>query len=293
MSRVERAQDREWEQEGHSSPLGGKNFNFKYSKRTTEELLEELARRLEAGGDGGKDKDKDEETLALKEEIIRRNTGLVMKIAQEFTHSGEPLEDLLQAGYLGLLNAVHNFDLRRGHKFSTYATHLIKGEIRHYIRDKHNTIHIPQWVQELSHQVALAEERLFKQYGRFPTISELAEELNITEEGIKEVLKARDAISYISIDAERRADDPRPQIDIGKIRSLHEEPFPWEQRVRIMAAIERLGELQRKIIQGLFYSEKSQAEVGREVGLSQRQVSRLKREILEELRRLLDEGEPA
>ena len=251
---------------------------------TTEALLEELARRLAAGR--GKD---DEEVLALKEEIIRRNTGLVVKIAQEFVHSGEPLEDLIQAGYLGLLNAVHNFDLRRGHKFSTYATHLIKGEIRHYIRDKHNTIRIPQWVQELGHQVALAEERLFKQYGRFPTISELAEELNITEEGIKEVLKARDALNYISIDEERRADDPRPTIDIERIRSKREEPFPIEQRIRILMAIERLSELQRRIIQGLFYHEKSQAEVGQEVGLSQRQVSRLKQAILEELKRLLDD----
>jgi len=269
------------EREGHPGPGSKGRSPRRYAECTTEGLLEELARRLRAGGDG------DEETIALKEEIIRRNTGLVVKVAQEFVHSGEPLEDLIQAGYLGLLNAVHNFDLRRGHKFSTYATHLIKGEIRHYIRDRHGPVKIPQWIQELSRRVALAEEHLFKQHGRFPTISELAEELNMTEEGIKEVLKAREAMSYISIDWERRADDPRPTIEVERIRSLHEEPFPWEERVRIVAAIERLTALQQRVIHGLFYSRKSQSEVGKEVGLTQRQVSRLKMEILQELKELL------
>jgi len=257
-----------------------KGRSSRFANRSTEDLLEELARLVRNGKE-------DEETREIKEEVIRRNVGLVAQIAKEFLHSGEPLEDLIQAGYLGLLNAVHNFDLRRGNKFSTYATHLIKGEIRHYIRDKHGPVKIPQWIQELNFEVNKAEERLFKQLGRFPTIEELAEELNMAEEGVREVLKARESMSYISIDAERRADDPRPQIEIEKIRSLREEPFPWEQRVRIMAAIERLTTLQQRIIHGLFYGGKSQKEVGKEIGLSQRQVSRLKQEILEELRGLL------
>lgn len=251
-----------------------------FSDRSTEDLLEELAERMAQGEEGP-------EVRAIKEEVIQRNVGLVAEIARKFLSSGEPLEDLVQAGYIGLLNAVHNFDLRRGNKFSTYATHLIKGEIRHYIRDKYGPVRIPQWIQELNYEVNAAEERLFKEYGRFPTIRELAEELNMAEEGVREVLKARKSMSYVSIDRERRADDPRPTIDIEKIRSIREEPFPWEQRVRIMAAIERLTELQQRVIRGLFYSQKSQSEVGKEVGLTQRQVSRLKAEILQELKGLL------
>ncbi|MFQ6118039.1 MAG: sigma-70 family RNA polymerase sigma factor [Candidatus Bipolaricaulia bacterium] len=264
-----------------------KERSSRFAERSTEELLEELAARMPRGENNS------EETGALKEEIIQRNVGLVAQIAREFVHSGEPLEDLVQAGYIGLLNAVHNFDLKRGNKFSTYATHLIKGEIRHYIRDKHGPVKIPQWIQELNSEVNAAEERLFKKYGRFPTIKELAEELNMAEEGVREVLKARKSMSYVSIDRERRADDPRPTIDIAKIKSLREEPFPWEQRVRIMAAVERLTVLQQRIIHGLFYGGKSQKEVGKEIGLSQRQVSRLKGEILQELRGLLGpEEEP-
>lgn len=264
-----------------------KERSSRFADRSIEDLLEELSERLARGEEG-------EEVSALKEEIIQRNITLVASIAREFVNSGEPLEDLVQVGYLGLLNAVHNFDLKRGNRFSTYATHLIKGEIRHYIRDKHGPLKIPQWIQNLNSEVNAAEERLFKQLGRFPTIRELAEELNMAEEGVCEVLKARKSMSYISIDQERRADDPQPTIEIEKIKSLHEEPFPWEQRVRIMAAIERLTTLQQRIIYDLFYGRKSQKEVGKEIGLSQRQISRLKEEILQELRGLLgpdsDEG---
>jgi RNA polymerase sigma-B factor len=255
-----------------------------FARRSTEELLEELAALMGRGAE-------EERVGKLKEEIVRRNVGLVADIAREFVSSGEPLEDLTQVGYIGLLNAVHNFDLKRGNKFSTYATYLIKGEIRHYIRDKHGPLRIPQWIQALNQQVNQAEEQLYKERGHLPTIKELAEQLNMAEEGIREVLKARVSMSYVSIDRERRADDPRPTIDIVKIRSLREEPFPWEQRVRIMAAIERLSEIQQRVIHGLFYRQQSQTEVGQEVGLSQRQVSRLKEEILQELKRLLGPGQ--
>lgn len=91
---------------------------------------------------------------------------MVKSIALEFTNSGEELEDLIQAGYIGLLNAVANFDLSRKVRFSTYASHLIRGEIRHYIRDKHAPVHVPQWVQAMNRRVTEAEEEFFKQEGR-------------------------------------------------------------------------------------------------------------------------------
>ena len=90
----------------------------------------------------------------LREELIIRNIGLVKSIAISFLNSGDLLDDLVQAGYIGLLNAVANFDLARSVRFSTYASYLIKGEIRHYIRDKHSTIRIPQWVQAMGQMIS-------------------------------------------------------------------------------------------------------------------------------------------
>jgi len=251
----------------------GKRQQGSGTYKTTEELLQDLA-------DTPLDTDHVKE---LKEEIVLRNIALVHACAREFISSGEPFEDLVSAGYIGLLNAVHNFEPERGLQFSTYATHLIKGEIRHHIRSRH-LIKIPGWLVELSNKVKEVEDQLFKTKGRLPTIEELAAELNITEEGILEVLKAQASMSYISLDQERRKGDPRPQIDLEKIKSREPDDFPIEQRIRIAMAIEKLSEVQQEVIKGLFYADKTQAELGKELGYSQRHISRLKEECLAKIK---------
>jgi RNA polymerase sigma factor (sigma-70 family) len=246
--------------------------------KTTEELLQELSETIDK-----------KRAMELKEEIIKRNIGLVRSIAYQFLNSGEPLEDLISAGYIGLLNAVHNFDLNRGHKFTTYASYLIKGEIRHHIRDNYNLIKVPRWLGELSDKLKAAEGDFFAQKGRPPTIGELADLLNIEEEGVAEVLKARDSINYISLDQERREDDPRPIIDVAKIKSKRREGFPIEYKIRIAMAIEKLSEVQQKVVKGLFYYRKTQAEVAKELGYSQRHISRIKNESLKQIKEVLQE----
>jgi len=254
-------------------------FKTGFGRFPTEELLEQL-REAEAQGD-------QDRAEAIREELVRRHIGLVRYIAAEFTFTGEPFEDLVQAGYLGLLGAVANFDLARGTKFSTYATHLIKGEIRHYVRDKHGSVHVPIAVRALAGKVTEAQDRLYQRLGRPPTLEEIAEELKVKPEAVREALKAREAMTYVSLDAGRRAHDPNPDFDLEGLLAAKESDIPLDVRVRIVRAVERLSTLQRRIIEGLFYQEKSQAEVGKEVGLSQRQVSRLKARILEEIKREL------
>ena len=112
---------------------GGTSF----AALTNEELIELLRDSVGSAENG-------HGSAQLQEEIVRRNVGLVKSIAVKFLGSGEPLDDLIQAGYIGLLNAAANFDLARNTRFSTYASYLIQGEIRHFIRDKHSTIRIPQ-----------------------------------------------------------------------------------------------------------------------------------------------------
>lgn len=243
-------------------------------KRTTEELLYDLKKTTDPAA-----------ISTLREEVVSRHIGLVKSIAAEFRSAGEPLDDLIQTGYIGLLSAAANFDPARGTKFTTYATYLIKGEIRHYIRDKYSTIRIPQWIQTLSNKMKQEEERFFQEKGHPPTIAELAQSLNLTTEGIAEVLKARDTMTYISIDQERRQYDPRPlALDISKIYSRQNTDFPIERRMEIIAAIENLTQIQRDIVTGLFYERKSQQALGTELNLSQRQVSRLKTQLLDKIK---------
>jgi len=223
----------------------------------------------------------------VREEIVKRNVGLVKSIALKFVHSGEPLDDLIQAGYIGLLNAVTNFDLAKETRFSTYATYLIRGEIRHFIRDKHSTIRIPQWVQTMNRRIKQVEEEVFQASGRPPTLREIADKLELTEEQVAGILRGRESMTYVSIDQERRSNDPNPSPPALEHLMTGSEDLPRDLRLRVVIAIEQLNEMQQQVIQGLFYQGKSQSELGSELGISQRQVSRLKDRILGEMKSTL------
>jgi len=253
---------------------------------TNEGLIARLREAMEGGEDAPS-------LTTLREAIIARNVGLVKSIARGFVHSGEPLEDLTQVGYIGLLSAVLNFDLSRGNRFSTYATYLIKGEIRHHIRDKHATIRIPQWVQTMNRRVKQAEETLFQEKGRPPTLDELSERLEISGEQLTELLRGREAMTYVSIDEKRREEDPRPVAPrLASVGARGGTGVAFDVRMRIVVAIEELADIQRQVIEGLFYEGKTQSEVGSELGMSQRQVSRMKARILKEMKERLDDEDP-
>jgi RNA polymerase sigma-B factor len=239
---------------------------------------EELLAQLRASDPSGA------ERSALEERIVARNVGLVKSIAVRFVGSGEPLDDLIQAGYIGLLNAVANYDLAHNTRFSTYASHLIQGEIRHYIRDRHSTIRIPQWVQTMNRRIKQAEEAFFQEHGRPPSLRELGAALDLTEVQLAALLRGRDAMTYVSIDQERRSNDPNPAPPTIEETMPESVAFALDTRMRIVAAIDQLAQMQRLIVQGLFYHGKSQSEVGEELGISQRQVSRIKDRALDELR---------
>ena len=250
----------------------------------TNEKLIELLRQAKSTEGTGLD------IAGLREEIVRQNVGLVKSVAAKFLSSGEPLDDLIQAGYIGLLNAVANFDLARNTRFSTYATHLIQGEIRHHIRDKHSTIRIPQWFQTMNRRVKEVEEAFFQREGRPPTLSELASHLGLSEEQLTVLLRGRKTMTYISIDKQRRSSDPNPAPPTVEHLLVESDDLPFDVRMRLLVAIERLTEIQQHVIEGLFYEGKSQSQVGKELGISQRQVSRLKDRILGEVRGSLERG---
>jgi len=192
---------------------------------------------------------------AVREEILHRASPIIGEAIEEtFSTSGFPHEELYRPGYLGLLNAVYNFDLSHGRSFREYAENLIKGEIRNHIRDRTGHQDIPAWMQDLNRQIELAEARLLRETGRLPTLTELAETVNITEDGLAEIFKGREAVSYVSLDASRRENDPAPRIDVSRIRSRHACPFPIELRIRLASALERLADLQQYLLHSLFRS---------------------------------------
>jgi len=223
----------------------------------------------------------------LREEIVAAYTPLIERILLDFRFSGIPAEDLMQVGYLGLLNAIELFDPARGVKFKTYASHLIRGEIRHYLRDHRDTIRKPRWLRRLNQQIEETVGRYLSQEGRYPRLEELSAELNVAEDGLLEILKTREALRTVSLEAEEEAD--HAEIDRRRIRHRTYASFqlPIEDRIVLHDAMEKLSLLQRRVLYHLFFADLTQPEVARRIGISQRHVSRVLSKSLTRLRAML------
>jgi RNA polymerase sigma-B factor len=210
---------------------------------------------------------------------------LVHQVARRYGRSGIPTDDLHQIGYIGLMNAVSNFDPGRSVKFETYARHLIAGEIRHYMRDQGTTVRRPRWLYEMDHRIARAMTDLTQRIGRPPTSAEIAREIQVAEGEVAEVLQARESLRLVSLDEEREGDDGAPIAQRDRISTKHAAgALGVEDRVLINDAVERLSGLQRKVIYYLFYLDLTQTEAARKLGISQKHVSRVMHAALRRLR---------
>jgi len=232
----------------------------------------------------------DDKSQKITDNQIKEYQPLVKSTAYKFINSGEPLEDLEQVGYIGLINAINLYNQNRGIKFITYATWLISGEIRHYIRDKHQIIKIPGWMLKLNKKIDEFIIFYKKENNKFPSLSEISKKFNLTEEGIKEILKAREAVQIISLDQEQRkySSDSYPKIE--KIKSENYETFklPMEDIIALKTAFSRLKKLQQKVIYYIFEKDLTQAKTAKKLAISQRQVSRIKVTALKELKESIE-----
>lgn len=180
-------------------------------------------------------------------------------------------EDLKQAAYEGLLKAVKNFDPYRGNKFATYAVHSIVGEIRHELRDR-GFYKIPGWLKTLQNKIIQATEELYQQNKTVPTIRQIAQKVNVAEEGIAEAMQA----GCISLD----------ELDLSKVRHLRYESFklPIEDMLTVKMSLEKMDELPQQVIKLIYYEGLTQEETAQKLGINQRKVSRLLDKGLNEMR---------
>jgi len=226
----------------------------------------------------------------ITDEQILRYRPLVKNIVYKFKNSGEPLEDLEQLGYIGLINALNLYNRQRNVKFETYATWFISGEIRHYIRDRHQAIRIPHWITELNRKIDDFIIKYKEETKQIPTLKKIAKKFNLTEEGVKEVLKARDVVHIVSIDQNRRNYDCDEYPVLEKIKNDHYQSFklPIEDLIVLEVAVNKLKNLQRKVINYIFVKDLTQNKAAKRLAISQRQVSRIKSEALKSLKEELE-----
>jgi RNA polymerase sigma-B factor len=204
------------------------------------------------------------------ERIFSMNAKILNHIVRRYASSSdESYEDLLQVGYVGMMKAVNGYRLDSEARFSSYAYAMIEGEIKHHLRDT-ALVKRPRWARSLHARVSEATGRLTAELGRPPLIEELASEVNITPEGVSELMKLFCDTDVLSLDG---GDE---EVDVSAIKSLRYETFslPIEDRILLEQALESLTELQRKVVYLFFYKDLCQTEIGKKLGLSQRKTSR-------------------
>jgi len=209
---------------------------------------------------------------------------LVRALASRYSGRGEPLEDLVQVGMVGLIKAVDRFDVERGVEFSSYAVPTIVGEIRRHFRDKAWAMHVPRRLKELGVKLSRVLGELTTELGRSPTIAELAEAIGEDEEDVIDALDSAQAYSTRSLHSP--FDDGESLIDqLGD-----DEPgYEWVEQDSLLAAgLEALDERERRIVELRFFEEMTQSQIAAEIGISQMHVSRLLRRSLAVMRGRLD-----
>jgi RNA polymerase sigma-B factor len=223
----------------------------------------------------------------LLDRLVRDNQRLVHHLLKRFSYADEPYEDLVQVANLGLVKAARAFDAGRGVRFSTYASVVIEGEVRHHLRDT-LLLRQPRWVRRLHVQIEATTDELAQKLGRPPEVGEIAQAMNVSEEGILEVLALYSRLELYAWDHDD-PDDSAVSIDRQVVHSLHHESFtlPVEDRVAIEAALERLTEFQRRLVDLLFYREFTLAEVAARLGVTQKKVVRERQKAMTRLREVL------
>ena len=233
----------------------------------------ELLRRYHEQGD-----------VAAREQLIEQYMSLVRSLARRYSYRGEQLEDLVQIGAIGLIKAIDRFDLSRGVELTTHATPNIIGEIKRHFRDKGWSVRVPRGLQELNVQLSRLIEQLTVQYGRSPTIPELAKAASVEEEEVLEALESGRAYSSLSLSTGGTQEDGEELDPLESIGTDEHQYEVSEDRAVLAPGFRVLDERERRILHLRFFEGLTQSQIAQQVGISQMHVSRLIRRALEKIR---------
>lgn len=231
----------------------------------------------------------DLDVAAAKEALVTAHMPLVEHIARRYRDRGEPLDDLVQVGAIGLLKAIERFDADRGTTLSTYATPTIVGEIKRHFRDRGWNIRVPRRLQELALKIRATRGDLAQALGRTPTVAELADELGVEVEDVLETMESAHAYAPVSLDVPT-SDDGRPldealgTTDVGIALVVNRET--------LRPALAALAPRERKVLVMRYFGHRTQSEIASELGISQVHVSRLLSKTLGQLRQSIGEPSP-
>ncbi|MCI8609045.1 MAG: RNA polymerase sporulation sigma factor SigG [Firmicutes bacterium] len=217
-----------------------------------------------------------------RDEFIKGNLRLVLSVIQRFNNRGENPDDLFQVGCIGLIKALDNFDTSHGVKFSTYAVPMIIGEIRRYLRDN-NAIRVSRSLRDMAYKALQTKEVLSRELLREPTVSEIAEAMEVSRE---EVVMALESIQEpISLYEPVFHDDGDAIYVMDQVSDTKNTDAKWIENISLAEAMRKLSPRERHILNMRFFEGKTQMEVAEEISISQAQVSRLEKNALKYMRK--------
>ncbi len=242
------------------------------------ELTRELFRRYKEKGDED-----------ARDQLIVNHLNLVRFLASKFKNRGEPLDDLIQVGTIGLIKAIDRFEPDRGLEFTTYATPTIMGEIKRHFRDKGWSVRVPRRLQELSAKVNQAQEQLTNELQRSPSIEEIAQRVDATVEEVLEAIESSSAYTSVPLEAGGNSDDDEAPSILDRYADLDQDLVASDDRMVLEDAISDFSPREQEVIRMRFMEGMTQVEIAEKLEVSQVQVSRLLRRTL---RRIQDKIDP-
>ncbi len=210
---------------------------------------------------------------AVRDRLVEANLPLVHYLARRFGGRREPMDDLVQVGAIGLIKAIDRFDPSRGIQFASFATPTIVGEIKRHFRDTGWALHVPRRAQELQARLRAAREDLSQEYGRAPTVPELAQRLDTDESAVIEALDVAQAYATTPLDSLAAPGESVPEHPA--LREIDEGFEQVEQRMILRELISELPPDERETLLLRFFAQKTQTEIAAVMGVSQMQISRL------------------
>ena len=233
---------------------------------------EELLRRI---GEG------DEEA---KERFLNANMRLVLSVVGRFSASRESADDLFQAGMVGMMKALNNFDRSLGMRFSPYAVPMIIGEIRRTLRDR-TGVKVPRSLRDLAYKALKAREKIVETDMRDPALTEIAEEIGVT---MRDVACALDAVSEpVSFFDPAFSDEEDGMQIMDKLSDDRENADVWSERISLAEALKEVPERELSVLKMRYFDGKTQNEISERIGVSQAQVSRLEKSAVSRLKKLM------
>lgn len=215
-----------------------------------------------------------------REDLINGNLRLVLSVIQRFQNRGESMDDLFQVGVIGLIKAIDNFNLDLDVRFSTYAVPMCIGEIRRFLRDN-NPIRVSRSMRDTAYKAMQVKEMLINKNNREPSVSEIARELELSEEEVVLALEA--IVEPVSLYEPVYSDGGDTIYVMDQVGDSNTDT-DWIDEIMIKDEISKLDDRERNIMYLRFMQGKTQMEVAKEVGISQAQVSRLEKNALKRIK---------